>query len=77
MMLVWTGLAVCCIVVVMAVLVFQINKRLKYLEHCTEQQLKTLQQELTVVSKAAIGVGQRLMTVEKKLNISKLYFIII
>lgn len=71
MMLVWGVLIVCCIAVLMtALLALQLNRRLQRLEHQAEQQVKALKQELGVVSRAAIGVGQRLMTVEKKLNIS-------
>lgn len=71
MIMVWAGLVVCCVAVIMtAVLAFQFSKRLQQHEQRAEQQVKALKQELTVVSKAAIGVGQRLMTVEKKLNIS-------
>ena len=68
---VWLAIILCALsLMLVAVFVVSINRRLLVVEKNIETQVESLKHELDMVSSAAIGVGQRLINVEKKLNVS-------
>lgn len=70
-MLIWVALSIVSIIAVAAIIaVLQVNSRLGQHQLAATETIAALKQELKTVNGAAIGVGQRLIAVEKKLNIS-------
>lgn len=66
---IWISLAVVMTVAVVGWVYAWLNRRqLLLLQARVDQQLAALRQELGTVNSGAIGVGQRLISVEKKLN---------
>ncbi|ARN75437.1 DUF2802 domain-containing protein [Oceanicoccus sagamiensis] len=67
----WIVLVVCCIALVaVASYAVQLNKRLSQVEQQAEKDILSLTHEVAAVNSAAMGVGQRLISVEKKLKLS-------
>ena len=70
-MLIWVALSIVSIIAVAAIIaVLQVNSKLSRSQVAAAETLHTLRQDLEIVNGAAMGVGQRLIAVEKKLNIS-------
>ena len=71
MLSVWLVLSLC-LVVAVAVSIYAVvlAKRLVVVEQAAAQQVQALKHELAVVNSAAMGVGQRLIHVEKKLKLA-------
>ena len=71
MTVLWVVLTVCVLTTLIALAcALQLSRRLVLSEAGTKQQLELLRRELAGVNNAAMGVGQRLISVEKKLKIS-------
>jgi hypothetical protein len=74
MMWLWTAIAVCLSVAIIALAYgLYLSGQLQQLQTQHRDVLasiQSLQQELAVFNTAAVGVGQRLISAEKKLNIS-------
>jgi hypothetical protein len=58
------------VVVVTGIYALTLGKRLAATEKASEQQIHALKRELAVVNSAAMGVGQRLINVDKQLKLS-------
>lgn len=71
MTVLWVVLTVCVLTTLITLAyALQLSRRLVLSEAGTKQQLELLRRELAGVNNAAMGVGQRLISVEKKLKIS-------
>ncbi len=71
MMSLWIVLVVCCITLMLvATYAIQLSKRLTEVEQQAEKEILALSHEVAAVNNAAMGVGQRLISVEKKLKLS-------
>ena len=71
MMSLWIVLVVSCIaLVVVATYAVQLSKRLTLVEEQAQKEILSLAHEVAAVNSAAMGVGQRLISVEKKLKLS-------
>lgn len=67
----WIVLVVCCITLVaVATYAVQLSKRITQVEQQAEKETLDLSHELAAVNNAAMGVGQHLISVEKKLKLS-------
>ena len=67
MMSLWIIFVVCCIaLIVVASYTVQLSRRLTQLERQAEKEILDLRHEVAAVNNAAMGVGQRLISVEKK-----------
>ena len=71
MIFIWVAIGVVVtLFVALCIFTLQLSKRLRLSEEKLSQQIRSLQHDLSVINSAAMGVGQRLMTTEKKLTVA-------
>ncbi len=71
MTILWLAFSGTAVVAIFAcVEVYKLRKQYRQLEQSTADKVQKLQKELDMVNSAAVGVGQRLIQLEKKLKLS-------
>ena len=71
MLLIWVAIGIVVILfVALCIFTLRLSKRLCLAEEKLSQKMRSLDHDLSVINNAAMGVGQRLMTTEKKLRVA-------